>query len=58
MVDIARYKSDFVYSSKGINPMEMAENSELKFEYQRWDIITAKFAILIVLFSWFKLDHI
>lgn len=45
--DLSKFKSDFVYSSKGINPMELAKGSPLYFKYEHETI----FGVLGLLFA-------
>lgn len=47
IVDLAVYKSDFVWSSDSINPLEMAQDCLLTFEYEG-DYITSVIAVFSI----------
>ena len=54
VVDLAIYKSDFVWSSDSINPMEMAQDCTLEFEYEGDSINTIYVLLSLVVMVFFN----
>lgn len=50
--DLSTFKSDFVYSSKGINPMELGKGSPLYFKY-KYESIFGVLGMLFAILSFF-----
>lgn len=48
--DLSKYKSDFVYSSKGVNPMEIGKGNTFPFSYQFEAVL--KVAALVSVLLW------
>lgn len=48
--DLAKFKSDFVYSSKGINPMEIGKGNILPFSYEFEHIIAVLMSLMAFAF--------
>lgn len=54
IIALERYKSDFLLFQTGINPLAMAENSLLTFEYEAWYILSIKSAIVLIYIFFFN----
>ena len=46
--DLAKYKSDFIYGSRGVNPLEIGKGSELPFEYNTARLLAVVSAIFML----------
>lgn len=54
IIKLEKYKSDFLLFQEGINPLAMAENSLMTFEYEAWWILSIKSAIVMVYIFFFE----